>query len=146
MAAVRPLKPAIEWGMRIILASAFIAAGVAKLIDTPAFVANLGHFRLLPYPLTVALALYLPWLELWCGMAVVVRHKDQAALFMLVGLCAMFTVALASAWWRGLDIDCGCFGHVFPATKQSFAIARSAALGLIGVVLWGRSRQSGLSE
>jgi hypothetical protein len=35
----------------------------------------------------------------------------------MLGLVLAFTIAVGSAWWRGLDISCGCTGA---ATKISY--------------------------
>ena len=69
-----------------------------------------GCFRI---PREVLLALYLLWLEIFCGTALEVFQKSsQGALFILTALSLIFLAALISAKLRGLDIStCGCFGH-----------------------------------
>lgn len=129
-----PLGTAALWCCRLLLGGAFGTAAVLKIMDPSAFVADIGHYRLLPYPVAVVLAVYLPWLELLCGAAVLIRWRDRGALLLLVALCAVFSLALASAWLRGLNIDCGCFGRVL-ASSLPVALARSLILGGIGVFL-----------
>jgi hypothetical protein len=51
-------------------------------------------------------------------------------------MCGVFCVALASAWFRGLDINCGCFGHGTTASDLPLAVARSFALGLLALFLF----------
>src|SRR5437764_9356459 len=121
-----------------IVAAVFIYAGLAKIFDLDHLTANLGHLRfgnvfgdlrqlsftnpvefasgidnykVLPWPVSVALAFYLPWLEIFCGLALVVRFFYRSALLILGVMtlpCPLVTIA---AKVRGLDITCGCFCH-----------------------------------
>lgn len=130
------MKPFLAWSGRIVLGGSFAVAAALKVQDPATFAADIDHFRLLPYPLTLGLALYLPWLELFCGAAVLVRRHERGALLVLAGLCAGFALALASAWLRGLDISCGCFGHSAIGSSLLPALVRAVVLGLIAVVLY----------
>jgi len=124
---------------RVAVAAVFIAAGALKARDPAAFTTAVDHYRLVPYPVAAGLALYVPWLEITCGVAVLWARLRLGALNLLLGLCAMFAAALASAWWRHLDIACGCFG---PGAGSRPALlldlARALALGLACAVLLGR--------
>jgi len=141
MAANPSLRNAFAWLGRLLLGGTFVVAAGFKILDPPAFVADIGHYRLLPYPLAVALGVYLPWLELSCGAAVLIRRLEQGALLILAGLCGLFSLAIASAWARGLDITCGCFGH---ATSSSLplGLARSLTLGLVALFLLRRGHHT----
>jgi putative oxidoreductase len=88
----------------------------------------------------LGLALYLPWLELLCAAAVLTRRYERGALLLLAGWGGIFTVALASAWLRGLDISCGCFGHSASPTALPWAIARSLTLGMIALGLLQKAK------
>jgi putative oxidoreductase len=77
-----------------------------------------------------------------CAAAVLFRWRERGALALLFGLCGLFSLALASAWWRGLDITCGCFGHADKSTALPLALARSVTLGLIALGLFNRTTHS----
>lgn len=128
------VKTTVLWICRLLLGGTFVYAAVLKVMDPPSFVVDIGHYHLLPYPLTVVLAIYLPWLELVCGGAALFRWHERGALILLLGLCVLFSLALASAWFRDLDISCGCFGHG-TSTTLPLALARSLILGLVTVCL-----------
>ncbi|HEY4299362.1 MAG TPA: MauE/DoxX family redox-associated membrane protein [Candidatus Didemnitutus sp.] len=96
--------------LRLVLGAVFVWAAVTKIADPRLFVAEVSHFHLLPYPMAVALGIYLPWLELVCGLATAFGWRLRAALGLILALTCVFLVALGSAWWRHLDISCGCFG------------------------------------
>lgn len=134
------MKTACAWIARLLLAGVFGYAAALKLKDPAAFALDIGHYRLLPYPATLALAVYLPWLELLCAVGVLTRRGETGALTVLLGLCLVFTGALAAAWWRNLDITCGCFGESHPTTVP-LAMARVVVLTLVaGGLLMGTRR------
>ena len=134
MAANPSLKTVLVWLCRLISGGVYFGAGAVKIFDPQAFAADIGHYHLLPYPLTLVVGVYLPWLELVCGSAVLIGRLERGALLILVGLCGLFCAALASAWLRSLDIDCGCFGHA-ATTTLPVALIRSVTLGLVSLFL-----------
>lgn len=100
----------------IFLALVFIASAIAKLMDPARFLLDVQAFQLLPYPLAYAATLLVPWLELVCAVALFLRPLASAAAAIMALLTASFIGIIASAWHRGLQLDCGCFGDwlVFP--------------------------------
>src|SRR5947209_15767467 len=95
----------------LIVGGIFIYAGVIKAMDPVAFANDIDNYKILPWPLAVRLAFYLPWLEMLCGLALVLRSYHRGGLFILTGLTFIFIAASVIAKVRGLDITCGCFGH-----------------------------------
>ena len=135
MAAKIPVNAVFLWCCRLLLGGTFIWASVLKIADPATFVTDVGHYHLLPHPLTLAIGVYLPWLELLCGIGVLCRWRERGALILVLGMCGVFFFALASAWFRGLDINCGCFGHSDVSSSLSLAIARAAGLGFLALLL-----------
>ena len=134
------MKNIFLWIARLLLGGTFAVAAVQKILDPAAFAADIGHYHLLPYPLTLALGLYLPWLEFACSVGVLCRWRERSACLLTAMMCGVFFAALSSAWWRGLDINCGCFGHSVTATGLPLAIARSLVLGLLALLLFRESQ------
>jgi putative oxidoreductase len=120
-------------GLRLLAGGVFLVAGVLKVIDPARFAADIDHFRLLPYFAVAPLALYLPWLEIICGLAVLVGAWRRSALVLLFALTVVFIAAITSAWMRGLDIRCGCFGAASTA-PLAFDLVFDLVLG--GVLFW----------
>jgi hypothetical protein len=96
--------------LELLIALLFVYAGAAKALDPAAFTADVENYRLLPALPSAALAVYLPWLELVTSIALLFNRLRAASLLLLLAMSAAFSVALATAWARGLDISCGCFG------------------------------------
>jgi uncharacterized membrane protein YozB (DUF420 family) len=82
-----------------------------KALDPAAFAIDILNYRLLPWTAGVVLALYLPWVEIICGAALVFRFAYRGALCIAAVLFATFVIAYGSTRPRGLDVACGCFGH-----------------------------------
>jgi uncharacterized membrane protein YphA (DoxX/SURF4 family) len=122
--------------VRLGVAYVFIKAGVLKIWDfhhwrsgTPDFTVTIQHYKLLPSPdLAVLLAVYLPWLEITTAITLFVRRLALGASAAVTGMTTVFLIALSSAWARGLDINCGCFGKDEVSTNYPAAIALDALL------------------
>ena len=122
----------------IIIGGLFIYAGVVKAIDPAEFARDIDNYKMLPWQLSVGLGLYLPWLEIFCGLALIVRVLYRGGVFILTALTLLFIVITIIAKMRGLDISCGCFGH---ASKYlSFAWHLLLDFLLLGglLLLWKR--------
>ena len=126
----------IQAALGYLLGALFVYAGMTKTLDPARFFADIRNYDILPWPaVAVMLAFYLPWLEILCGVAVIIRPLRAGALLLLTTLLLAFTAALAQAWVRGLDISCGCFGKAddHPGGYLPW-IGRDA--GLLIVALW----------
>lgn len=95
----------------VIIGALFIYAGAVKVVDPVEFARDIDNYKMLPWQVGVGLALYLPWLEIFCGFALITRILYRGGLFFLTVLMALFIVITIIAKARGLDISCGCFGH-----------------------------------
>jgi putative oxidoreductase len=120
----------------LIVGGIFIYAGALKMLDPVQFANDIDNYKTLPWFVSVRLAFYLPWLEIFCGLAVVFRFLYRGGLSILTALILIFIGATIAAKARGLDITCGCFGHAsqhwsFP---QHMAIDLSIFVAL--VALW----------
>ena len=74
------------------------------------FADAINNYRVLPYFLVNANALALPWVEFLFGAFLVAGFRVRAASLATTIMMAVFLAAIISAWARGIDITCGCFG------------------------------------
>ena len=95
----------------IIIGGIFIYAGAVKVVDPAEFARDVDNYKMLPWQMSVGMALYLPWVEIFCGLALITRVLYRGGVFILTALMALFIVITIIAKARGLDISCGCFGH-----------------------------------
>jgi uncharacterized membrane protein YphA (DoxX/SURF4 family) len=124
----------------LIVAGIFIYAGAIKALDPVQFASDIDNYKIFPWPISVALAFYLPWLEIFCGFALVVRLWYRGALSILTMLILTFTLVTIAAKVRGLDITCGCFGHASQNWSFPSHLATNLAILAALVVLWVSNR------
>lgn len=95
---------------RLLLVAVFLFAALPKIQDPVAFAGSIDGFRVVSYDLAVWIALLLPWLELVTGFGVLIPQIRRGSAVILAIMLIGFIGLHASAWIRGLDISCGCFG------------------------------------
>jgi putative oxidoreductase len=122
--------------VRIALGALFIFAGATKAYDPGAFASEIQRYNLVPWMPAALASIYLPWLEIILGALLIVKRFELGALLLIGSLLLVFTFALASATFRGLGIDCGCFGKAFAATGTIFPLVRNVVLLGLTVFLW----------
>jgi len=105
----------------------FVYAGMLKVLDPVQFGLDIDNYKMLPWFVSVRLAFYLPWLEILCGLAIILRVLYRGGLSILTLLVLVFIGATVAAKARGLDITCGCFGHA----SQHWSFAQHMAIDLV---------------
>ena len=87
----------------------FVVAALPKIADPPAFAHMIYNYRLLPGGLVNVLALVLPWVELFAGLALILGVWKKEAAVVAAVLLLVFIVAIGINLARGHAVDCGCF-------------------------------------
>lgn len=95
--------------LRLGLGLLFIGASFYKIIDPGSFAHQIYNYKLLPAWAVNPAALVLPWLQLLCGLGLVLNRFTKGASALILLMMLSFQAALASALLRGLNITCGCF-------------------------------------
>jgi uncharacterized membrane protein YphA (DoxX/SURF4 family) len=134
---------------RLVLAVVLLWAGAAKFGDLGASVRAVNAYQLMPYELARVIGAALPFVEVALGLLLLVGLATRVVAAATAVLMAVFIAGIASAWARGLNIDCGCFGgggELAAGVQPSYGleIARDVALLAIAVALavWPRSALS----
>jgi uncharacterized membrane protein YphA (DoxX/SURF4 family) len=127
----------LVWRILALLVGAlFVYAGAIKAWDPVGFAGDILNYHILPWPVSARLAFYLPWLEIICGLALIFRRLYSGALVLVLMLMLVFVGVTIAAKARGIDISCGCFGHV--SDQLSFAwhlVLNFAILAGLGALL-----------
>lgn len=113
----------------------FVYAGILKVADPLSFLDDIRSFDLLGDPLAAWLAMGLPWLEIFAGLAVMSGFLRPGGMLILNSSLVVFLIAITISWWRGIDIRCGCFGHSDATSSYRDLILRDLLLLLAGIVL-----------
>jgi putative oxidoreductase len=98
--------------MDFLIGGLFVYAGVIKAMDPIGFANDIDNYKTVPWMIGVRLAFFLPWLEILCGLALMAHRLYLGGLTLLTGLVTVFIAASVVAKARGIDITCGCFGHL----------------------------------
>jgi uncharacterized membrane protein YphA (DoxX/SURF4 family) len=91
------------------LGAIFLYAAHAKVLDPRPLVTIIWNYRILPPGPVNLMAIYMPWMELVVGIALVTGFKRRAAALCSAGLLVAFIVALGINAVRGVNVACGCF-------------------------------------
>jgi len=122
---------------RIILGAMFLYAGVTHALDPQGFATAVANYRVLPGALVNPFAVVLPWLEMISGVTLILGIFIPGSTLMVAGLLFIFSIALGSALYRGLDISCGCFTTSHEARSISWSyLARDISLLLLAVYVF----------
>lgn len=95
---------------RLVLGFVFIYAGIEKIADPHGFSTSISNYKLFPLFSINLIAIPLPWFEVVAGVLLIFGIAVKENALMLNVLLFLFIVAIAISLFRGLDIDCGCFG------------------------------------
>jgi len=94
---------------RLYVGLIFVTASWHKLVEPGSFAVDIATYQILPLALVNPMAIVLPWIEIVAGLMLIVGFRTRAAALLVAGMMVMFTVAIAIALGKGLDMSCGCF-------------------------------------
>jgi uncharacterized membrane protein YphA (DoxX/SURF4 family) len=125
--------------LRLGLGMIFIFAAIEKIITPENFSSSIVNYKLLPAELSNIPAIILPWIELISGilllLGILVKENSAIITFLLI----VFTIAIIISLFRGLNIDCGCFGTIYGSRIRLLKVAENIFQILCGSILirWG---------
>lgn len=121
-----------------VLTAIFSLSGALKVVDPLAFAAVIDGFPGMGRTASVALAYYLPWLELISGCALLLAPWRRGGLLLLATLTVLFSGALVLNLLVGSSSDCGCFGAADSGTSPLVSLFRNIALLGLTILLLRR--------
>ena len=120
---------------RLMLTGTFVLAALPKIKDPLAFAASVSAFRVVGPELSNWVALSLPWLELVIGIGILLPQIRLSSSILIATLLLAFIGLHTSAWIRGLEISCGCFGTESAAESTNYLWLIMRNLLLLGACL-----------
>ncbi len=121
------------------LGALLLYASYHKITDPPDFAKLIYQYKLVPPQLINLLAIYLPWVEVLAGCALITGIGRRGGAFLASVLFVVFIAALSYNLYRGCPTLCGCFDtyregqHLTDAEK--FAKMRLSILRDIGLLV-----------
>ena len=94
---------------RLAVGGVFVVASLGKLIDPVQFLGAVDQYQILPHFALPFFAAGLPAVEMICGLSIIAGFQVRANALLICGMMGMFIVAMVSAIFRHIYLDCGCF-------------------------------------
>jgi len=94
---------------RISLGIVLVYASWDKILDPAAFARIIANYQIISGSTGNLIALYLPWLELVCGACLIINRWPRGSALITAGMMVLFMAALGYNFYRGIDVNCGCF-------------------------------------
>lgn len=124
--------------LRLVLGGVVLVAGALKVGQLETSARSVRAYQLLPYDVAGAVGYGLPVLELAVGVLLILGLFTRVSAVIAGLLMVVFIVGIASAWARGLSIDCGCFGKggTIAASQTQYPQEIARDVGLLACAVW----------
>jgi uncharacterized membrane protein YphA (DoxX/SURF4 family) len=133
------LQPWIGLVVRLTLGGVLLVAGYLKVGTPDKSQMAVRAYEMLPISVANLLGLILPPVEIVIGVLLILGALTRVMAALGGFTMFVFIIAIAQAWARGLNIDCGCFGGggtVAPGeTKYLQEILRDTGLAFLAAYL-----------
>jgi len=128
-------SPWLELGARWLLGLTFVYASYHKIVLPGQFAKIIYGYHLLPAPSINLIAIILPFLELFAGLALVLGVYPRSAAAIISGMLFAFMVGITINLVRGHAFDCGCFafGKQGSASSALQLLVRDVILLILGL-------------
>ena len=132
------MKNVIVLSIRLGMGILFLYSGMSKARHPFDFLSAVYGYRMVGPETGLVIAAAMPWLEIVTGIGLIGGVWLSGAAVVAVCLCLVFLIATASAFARGLEISCGCFGRGAETVDAMVVLRAVALLGaatlLVGLV------------
>jgi uncharacterized membrane protein YphA (DoxX/SURF4 family) len=124
--------------LRLVLGGVILVAGALKVGQLETSARSVRAYQLLPFDVAGAVGYGLPVLELAVGVLLILGLFTRVSAVIAGLLMVVFIIGIASAWARGLSIDCGCFGKggTIAASQTQYPQEIARDVGLLACAVW----------
>ncbi len=105
-----PWQRWVSLAARLFLAGVWIYAASSKIGKPLTSARAVQAYQIFPFDVAAAIGQALPVIELALGILLLVGLFTRFSAVASAALLVVFMAGIGSAWARGLQIDCGCFG------------------------------------
>ncbi len=137
-AAMSPAARALAANaIRLFIAAVFLFAAWPKIRDPAGFAEAVYRYHLLPDALINPIAVFLPWFEAVCALALLAVPPLRRGALVGVGVMLLvFIGAVSINLHRGIDMACGCFSVSGGEAMTWLNVARNVGLLFLTVLAW----------
>lgn len=119
--------------IRLFLAVVLLISGLLHAIQPYYFTFTLSAYQILPPNLLFVVAVTIAGIQVALALTLFYDHERMFPIIFSLGLFVSYAFAQASVIYRGMDIDCGCFGFS-GATIDYWTLLVPVGLSLLCVV------------
>jgi putative oxidoreductase len=94
---------------KILLGVLFVISSISKIQNPAKFMDAIDAYKIVPAIFVRPFALFIPWLQIICGLFFIFDIYAQSTALIISGLLFVYTIAIAQAFARGMSMECGCF-------------------------------------
>ena len=98
--------------LRLYIGGIFVYASMHKISYPGEFAENIAGYQIVPFWAVNLMAVVMPWVELLCGLLLIVGIRVKSNIALIAGMLVLFIVAISIGLMRGAPIGCGCFHSV----------------------------------
>jgi uncharacterized membrane protein YphA (DoxX/SURF4 family) len=120
----------------LVLGFTFVVAAIEKISYPEEFAVAIQAYQLIPLQWINIVALILPWLELVCGVLLLVGARSRSSAIVVSFLLLVFLGGITWALYHHLNIDCGCFGTSHSSPVGIPKILEDVGLLILAIQLW----------
>jgi uncharacterized membrane protein YphA (DoxX/SURF4 family) len=102
----------LSFALRLVVGVTFIVSGAGKLPERAEFVSQCQQYELLPDVLARLYGTGLPWVEVIVGSFLLLGLLSRFAAGIGILTAVSCIVANSILLYRGLNMECGCFGEL----------------------------------
>lgn len=126
----------VRRGLAFLAGAVFLYAGILKVRDPLQFANDLSNYHIVPWPVGVRLAFYLPWLEIVAGLALIFQRAFAGALAITAALMLGFIGVTIWTKILGINVSCGCFGAASANLPFAWHLALNSFILAVLIFLW----------
>ncbi|MCX7397696.1 MAG: hypothetical protein NT138_08485 [Planctomycetales bacterium] len=125
-----------EVALRSLVASLFIASSFPHVANPLEFLNTVNSYQIVSVYSAVFVAAMVPILQLTSAIALLTDSFVEAAWFWSMCLFGLFVCAQAIVLWKGMDIECGCFGNTVHFDVSVVSMLALSALACCSALFW----------
>lgn len=129
--------------VRLFVGIIFIYASIDKIADPGQFARIVYNYHMVPGALINIFALILPWLEMVCGISLILGIYKEGSVVIFNLMVLAFIIGISVNIYRGIDLECGCFTVSSKARGSAInLLIRDIGLLVLTIYLfWGKSKR-----
>jgi putative oxidoreductase len=105
-------SPFLGLVLRIYIGVIFITASMYKINYPAEFAETIASYQIVPFWGVHLIALIMPWMELICGLTLVLGLRTRSSAVLAGSMLVIFCIAIVITLVREIPIGCGCFSSV----------------------------------